>query len=130
MLQELVNHNEDLRKLRDEGYELEASGGYLVIHHIPYVANEDGIPTPKNNGKLVAKLNLSGNNLNKPFDHTAYFVGQCPCNIEGSRISGLINNSNKQNLGNGLMVDHYLSNKPVGGKENEKTGTSRSCWHE
>lgn len=118
MLQELVNHNEDLRKLRDEGYELDAIGGYLVIHHIPYVANEDGTPTPKNNGKLVATLNLSGNNLNKPFDHTAYFIGQRPCNIDGSIISGLINNSNKQNLGNGLVVDHYLSNKPVGGKEN------------
>ena len=117
MLQELVNHNEDLRKLQDEGYELEENGGYLVIHHIPYVANENGIPTPKDDGMLVAKLNLSGDNLNKPFDHTAFFVGMCPCNIDGSRIIGLINNSNKQNLGNGLVVDHYLSNKPIGGVE-------------
>lgn len=117
MLQELVNLNEDLRKLRDEGYELEVNGGYLVIHHIPYVANENGTPTPKDNGKLVAKLNLTGNNLNKPFDHTAFFIGFCPCNIEGSPISGLINNSNKKDLGNGLVADHYLSNKPIGGVE-------------
>ena len=73
MLQELVNHNEDLRKLQDEGYELEENGGYLVIHHIPYVANENGIPTPKNDGMLVAKLNLSGNNLNKPFPRSCLF---------------------------------------------------------
>lgn len=117
MLQELVNRSEDLRKLRDEGYELEVIGGYLVIHHIPYVANENGMPTPKDDGMLVAKLNLMGNNLNKPFDHTAFFTGQCPCNIDGSRISGLINNSRKQNLGNGLVVDYYLSNKPIGGIE-------------
>ena len=118
MLQELVNHNEDLRKLQNEGYELEMIGGYLVIHHIPYVANINGTPTPKDNGLLVAKLNLTGNNINKPFDHTAFFTGLCPCNIDGSKISGLINNSNKQNLGNGLLVDHYLSNKPIGGVEN------------
>lgn len=117
MLQELVNHNEDLRKLQDEGYELGVNGGYLVIHHIPYVANENGIPTPKDDGLLVAKLNLTGNNLNKPVDHTAFFTGLCPCNIDGSKINGLINNSNKQDLGNGLLVDHYLSNKPIGGVE-------------
>jgi hypothetical protein len=30
MLQELINHNEDLRKLQNEGYELEERGGYLI----------------------------------------------------------------------------------------------------
>ncbi|MDD6581772.1 MAG: ThiF family adenylyltransferase [Bacteroidales bacterium] len=117
MLQELVNHNEDLRKLQNEGYELEMIGGYLVIHHIPYVANVNGALTAKDDGVLVAKLNLTGNKLDKPFDHTAFFKGLCPCNIDGSIISGLINNSNKQNLGNGLSVDHYLSNKPIDGVE-------------
>lgn len=117
MLQELVNHNEDLRKLQNEGYELEMVGGYLVIHHIPYVANINGTPTPKDDGALVAKLNLSGMKLNVPFDHTAYFIGLRPCNIDGSPINGVVNNSNKVNLGNGLIADHYLSNKPSNGRE-------------
>lgn len=117
MLQELVNHNEDLRKLQNEGYELEMIGGYLVIHHIPYVANVNGIPTAKDDGTLIAKLNLSGNMLNCPVDHTAYFIGLRPCNIDGSPINGVVNNSRTFNLGNGLIANHYLSNKPSKGKE-------------
>ena len=72
MLQELINHNEDLRKLQNEGYELEERGGYLIIHHIPYVANINGKVEVKDDGAFVVKMNLSGNVLNKPFDHTAF----------------------------------------------------------
>ena len=117
MLQELVNRNEDLRKLRDAGFEMEMVGGYLVIHHIPYVANVSETPMAKDDGRLVIKLNLSGNLLNTPIDHTAYFVGAHPCNIDGTPITGLVNSSRKQILGDGLVVDHYLSNKPEKGKE-------------
>lgn len=117
MLQELVNHNEDLRKLLNEGYELEIIGGYLVIHHIPYIANINGELNVKDDGKLVTQLNLSGTSLNKPFDHTAYFTGFHPCHIDGSKINGLVNSSHKQNLCDQLVVDYYLSNKPKGGVE-------------
>lgn len=117
MLQELVNRSEDLRKLQNKGYELEVMGGYLVVHHIPYVANINGNPIPKDDGKLVAKLRLSGNNLMEPFDHTAHFVGDFPCDKDGGQLNGVVNNSTKQDLGNGLVVNHYLSNKPVDGKE-------------
>lgn len=117
MLQELVNRNEDLRKLQDAGFEMEMNGGYLVVHHIPYIANLNGSPLVKEDGKLVVKLNLSGNTLNVPFDHTAFFIGMHPCNIDGSPLTGVVNNSNKNNLGNGLIADHYLSNKPAIGNE-------------
>lgn len=30
-----VDHNEDLKRLRDEGFEIEVKGGYLITHHIP-----------------------------------------------------------------------------------------------
>ena len=63
MLQELVNRSEDLRKLQNEGYELEVIGGYLVVHHIPYVTNVNGKPIPKDDGMLVVKLKLSGSSL-------------------------------------------------------------------
>jgi hypothetical protein len=117
MLQELVNRNEDLRKLQDAGFEMEMSGGYLVIHHIPYVANVSGTPMTKDDGKLVIKLNLSGNLLNTPIDHTAYFIGSHPCNIDGTPLSGLVNPQGRQNLGNGIVADFYLSNKPAKGNE-------------
>ena len=37
MSQQLINHSPDLKRLRDEGYEIEVRGGYLLIHHIPFV---------------------------------------------------------------------------------------------
>lgn len=117
MLQELVNRNEDLRKLQDAGFEMEMNGGYLVIHHIPYVANVSGAPTTKDDGKLVIKLNLSGNLLNTPIDHTAYFVGLYPCNIDGTQITGLVNSSQKLDFGRGMVDVFYLSNKPTAGIE-------------
>ena len=117
MLQELVNLNEDLRKLQDAGFEMEMVGGYLVIHHIPYVANVSGTPKAKDDGKLVIKLNLSGNLLNSPIDHTAYFVGLYPCNIDGTQITGLVNSSQKLDFGRGMVDVFYLSNKPTAGIE-------------
>ena len=113
MLQELLNHNEDLRKLHTEGYELGINGGYLIIHHIPYLNGQKELRY----GNLIVKLNLSGTILNKPFDHTAYFNGEYPCNIDGTKIQGFVNNSNQINLGNNLTANHYLSNKPISGIE-------------
>jgi biotin operon repressor len=37
MLQQLIDRSPDLKQLRDEGFEIEVKGGYLLIHHIPYV---------------------------------------------------------------------------------------------
>lgn len=37
MLQRLLDHSEDLRKLVNEGYELEVKGSYVMVHHVPYV---------------------------------------------------------------------------------------------
>ena len=37
MSQQLINHSPDLKQLRDEGYHIVVYGGYLLIHHIPYV---------------------------------------------------------------------------------------------
>ena len=117
MLQELASRNTDIKKLLDEGYEIEIRGGYLIIHHIPYVGCLERRPSARDDGKFVIQLNLSGAQLNEPFDHTAYFVGLLPCNIDGTPLQGVVNNSSRKDLGNGLMVDHYLSNKPSSGKE-------------
>lgn len=34
---QLISHSPDLKQLRDEGFEIEVKGGYLLIHQIPYV---------------------------------------------------------------------------------------------
>ena len=37
MSQELINHSDDLKKLQNEGYELDVNNGYGIVSHIPYL---------------------------------------------------------------------------------------------
>jgi hypothetical protein len=108
MSQQLISRNPCLQKLQQEGFSLQVCGGFLVIHHIPYLNSELEIKE----GKLIMKLNLSGDLVVKPEDHTAYWSGEIPHEINGSAISALINNSNHMDHGNNLFSDHFLSCKP------------------
>lgn len=112
MLQQLIDHNPDLKRLSDEGYVMEINGGHLVVHHIPYVT-----PARKvRNGALVCILTMAGpTRIGTPPDHTIYFQGETPCNSDGSALTSIINNSNATQL-NGIMpVQHYFSSKPSAG---------------
>lgn len=37
MSQQLINHSPDLKKLRDEGYDVAVQSNYLLIRRVPYV---------------------------------------------------------------------------------------------
>lgn len=50
-----------------------------------------------------------------PPDHTAYFAGEYPCDDTGAPIEALRNNSNRQEIAEGLWIDHYFSARPVAG---------------
>ena len=86
MLQRLLDHSEDLRKLVDEGYELEVKGTLVLVHHIPYVTKNQSIEY----GSLVTNLMLNGNKTIRPSDHTIWFTGSLPCNKDGTEISSII----------------------------------------
>lgn len=111
MSQQLINLNEPLKRLRDEGYEIAVSGGYVCIHHIPYVTNDCSIKY----GSLVTELNLSDpNTLSNPRDHTMNFQGDAPCDKNGQILREIINNSTPRNLGL-ITVNHLFSSKPKSG---------------
>ncbi len=115
MLQQLISHSPDLKRLQEEGYELEVNGGYLLIHQIPYVTNQREIKR----GVLVSELTLANNfTTTIPNNHVIYFVGEFPCNNDGSIISAIQHISSIQNLGNGIVVNHSFSNKPQNGYPN------------
>ena len=44
-----------------------------------------------------------------------HFAGEYPCDDQGNPIEALRNNSNRQELAEGLWVDHYFSAKPIEG---------------
>lgn len=108
MSQELICHNPELQRLQSEGFEIEVRGGLLIVHHIPYL----NCKTEMLSGTLAMALNTSGNTVVRPHDHTAYWIGQQPCNSDGSIVPSLVNGPRRYNLGRGLISDYYLSCYP------------------
>lgn len=115
MLQQLISHSPDLKRLQDEGYELEVKGGYLLIHQIPYVNNLRELKR----GVLVSELSLANSiTTTNPSTHVINFIGEFPCNNDGSVISAIQHGSHNQDLGNGIVINHSFSNKPQNGYPN------------
>lgn len=112
MSHKLIGHNQDLKKLRDEGYEIEIKNNHLLIHNIPYVNSQKEILF----GILVCPLDsLSGDKTERPNEHKMYFKGEYPCDYNGENIKCIQNESERKNLAEGIEIDHCFSNKPEGG---------------
>lgn len=112
MSQQLISHSPDLKKLQDEGFELEVRSGYLIVRHIPYVNPSRQIKF----GVLVSQLNLSNNvQTARPNTHVIFFIGEHPCDKEGRTITAIQHSSQRQDLGNGIVIEHSFSNKPKTG---------------
>lgn len=109
MSRRLISHSPDLRQLRDDGYDLEIRAGYLLVHHVPYVTVAKEVAY----GTLVSELNLANEVTAPPDPHTIRFTAT-PCDAEGRRLDGLINDSTRTDLGGGLIVETSFSHKPVG----------------
>lgn len=111
MSREPISRRADLKRLVDEGYEVEVRSGHLILHRVPYVTGERAVKY----GQLVCPLGGDGAVAGPPPDHTIYFAGEYPCDDRGVPIEALRNSSNRQELAEGLWVDHYFSAKPVSG---------------
>ncbi len=107
MSQQLINHSQDLKRLRDEGYEIEVRGGYLLIHHIPYADQNKEIQY----GTLVTTLH----NIQ---DHVISFIGDNPCEIDGTVITAIQHSNTGTVLNNQITVNRSFSNKPAAGYPN------------
>lgn len=111
MSAQLINLNDDLKKLRDEGYEVEVKEGFLIAHSIPYVNAGRQIYL----GKIISNLELSGEKTVRPKDHTVWFQGEVPCKANGQPISGILHSQQQKTLFDDFKVNYYFSNKPKGG---------------
>jgi hypothetical protein len=110
MSQQLISLSPDLKQLRDEGYDIEVRSKFLLIKNVPYVNFKKEIKF----GTIVSELNVGGETTAKPSTHVAYFMGDCPCNKDGSEIKQK-NQSIEQTLDNGLVINHLFSSKPMSG---------------
>lgn len=111
MSEKLISLNADLKRLRDEGYELEISNGYLVLHSIPYANSGCEVAF----GTLVSALELAGETVRKPSDHQVWFSGEHPCQSDGRLLAGIVNSPTTQVLSPGIQVNFQFSNKPPEG---------------
>lgn len=107
MSHQLIARSPDLLKLRNEGYDIAIEGGYLLVRDVPYVDSTCAVKR----GTLVSKLELSGDQTNKPADHVAFWIGDYPCHANGTKIAAIQNASQRQDFGHGIVIDHRFSAK-------------------
>jgi hypothetical protein len=100
-----------LKRLRDEGYAVDARSNHLLVNGVPYVNSRRAIAR----GTLVCELTLSGEVAAAPSTHMMLFIGDHPCNKDGTEIAQIKHSSGNQDLGGGLVVNHSFSNKPADG---------------
>jgi hypothetical protein len=53
-----------------------------------------------------------------PQTHVIHFIGDHPCNSDGTIITGIQHASQEHNFGNGIVIKHSFSNKPANGYAN------------
>lgn len=111
MSQQLINRSHDLKRLRDEGYEVEVRSNHLLVHAVPYI-NAMGMLAK---GTLVTPLTLAGEITTRPADHIVHFIGEHPCRTDKTPIPQIRYLSHKTQLAGDIHIDHSFSNKPVSG---------------
>lgn len=114
MSQLLIDRSPDLKRLRDEGYEIAIAGAYLLVHHVPYVKATKEIDF----GTLVSELTLSGDKTTTPNTHVVYFIGEQPCDNYGQVITSIKNNAAPPKISEDIVPTHLFSNKPKDGYPN------------
>ncbi|HWR38071.1 MAG TPA: ThiF family adenylyltransferase [Patescibacteria group bacterium] len=107
----LINRSADLKKLRDDGYDISVVSGHLVLSNIPYVNAQKEILY----GSLISTLMLNNDITIKPETHVVHFEGQSPCDSKGSSLTKVILSSIRKELVTNLWVDHDFSSKPLCG---------------
>lgn len=105
----LIDRSPDLKRLRDEGYEVQIKEPNLLITAIPYVNARKEVKR----GILVSELSMAGGATIKPGNHVAHFVGEFPCKADGSELA-FRHPSGTQAVGNGIDNNHTFSLKRTG----------------
>lgn len=114
-----INRSPDLKRLRDDGYDIEVRAGFLVMHGVPYLA----APGRVERATIFTPLTLNDDVAQKPGDHQVFFVGETPQYAVGGQMTKLgLNGVGHQPLP-GFIASHHFSNKP------RPTGTYTDYHH-
>lgn len=106
----LISRDPYLKRLADEGFEIEVNNVHLVVRSVPHVTAEGTLAR----GVLTCALSLDASSeltATPQTDHTMYFAGATLCHRDGTPMNNIIHSSSRQRIGD-IDVDHYLSSKP------------------
>lgn len=107
MSQRLIDRSPDLKRLRDEGYNILVRDGYVLMRDVPYVNAKSEIKR----GVLVAALKLTNDIANTPDDHVAMFAGEYPCDERGAAIERIRHQDSATKIGD-VTTNYSFSAKP------------------
>lgn len=105
----LVDHSADLRRLIEEGYDLEVRDGNLLVHHVPYVNAQGQVDYCI----LVSELTTNGESTLAPGQHTIWVVGGVPHDHHGNVVL-IVYDRNPHDFGRDLIASCGMSGKPKG----------------
>jgi len=108
---QLVNHNDDLRRLLEKGYAVAIDSGYLIVRDIPYLDDRKQLQW----AAFVAKLEFVDKLTVKQDDHQIWFSGPVPYGLDGKPIPNLGGGPTTLALGEAskdIVVQRRFSNKP------------------
>jgi hypothetical protein len=69
-------------------------------------------------GKLITPLSLNNDVTIKPDNHVINFMGEYPCNNDGTIITAIQHQALNQPLFDGIIINFSFSNKPPNGYDN------------
>jgi hypothetical protein len=102
MSRQLIDRNPDLKRLRDEGYEVEIRAGHLILKSVPYVNARNEIAF----GILVSDLTLAGEKTEKPGNHVVWFAAEDhPHHKDGRMLTEITHQTEKKLIAPGLTVN-------------------------
>jgi hypothetical protein len=107
----LINHSPDLRRLWEEGYDIEICADHLLVRQVPYVTTDMRV----DRGILVSDLSTSGSTTAPNPYHVVWFVGSIPCDDHGIELDAIINQRGVLLVGGGLTASCTFSRKPPEG---------------
>jgi len=95
MSHQLIDLNPDLKRLREDRYDIKIVDGDLMVGNVPYLNAAKQVKR----GTLRSKLNLSADILGRPDPHTVKFDGECcPCNQHGQPMLTLLPGRNEKDF--------------------------------
>lgn len=106
----VLDHSPDLKRLQNEGYEIEIKNSHCIIHNIPYL--DENLNIQK--GILVSSIVVVDDTTKYNGDHVIYFHGGMPYRNTGESLAAVVNSPCNKEMA-GVHVNYMFSSKPTHG---------------